>query len=153
MGDDELFREISGRLADELVAVVPAWVERRVAELHDAWAGTTPAGVRDAAAAAGTRAAEQIRVDLDALFALDLDEQRTNPLHLVRRLVVHPTEVLADAGVGEVVRDGDAERMFPDDVYDLTPGAFTDLAPDLHELGLAWGAAKAKAHLARRRSS
>jgi hypothetical protein len=67
--------------------------------------------------------------------------------------VVFPTVVLADAGVGEVVRDADAERLFPEDVYDLTPGGFVDIDPALHEIGLAWGAAKAKAHLARRRCS
>ena len=153
MNDDELFAEMSDRLAAELVAAVPGWVERRVVELHDAWAGATPSEIRASAADAGAAAASQLADELAGLFAADVDEQRSNPLHHVRRLVRYPTEVLADAGVGEVVRDTDAERLFPDDVYDLTPGGFADIDPDLHELGLAWGAAKAKAHLARRRTS
>ncbi|MEO1061005.1 MAG: hypothetical protein AAFZ07_06280 [Actinomycetota bacterium] len=152
MGDDALFAELSARLTDELVAAIPAWVERRVCELHDAWAGSTPPEVRAAAVAAGAAAATQLRGELDELFALDLDEQRSNPLHHVRGLVAFPSAVLAEAGVGEVVRDADAERLFPDDVYDLTPGGFVDIAPELHELGLAWGASKAKAHLSRRRT-
>ena len=153
MSDDELFAQISERLAAELVAAVPGWVERRVVEIHDAWAGTTPPDVRAQAVAAGADAAAQLAVELDDLFSVDLDEQRSNPLHHVRRLVPFPSAVLEAAGVGEVVRDADAERLFPDDVYDLTPGGFVDVEPDLHELGLAWGAAKAKAHLGRRRTS
>jgi hypothetical protein len=42
-----------------------------------------------------------------------------------------------------VQRDADAERLFPDDPYDLTPGSFADIDPELHDPGLLWGAAKA----------
>ncbi len=153
MSDDELFAQISERLAAELVGAVPGWVRRRVVELHDAWAGSTPPEVREAAEVAGADAAAQLADELEELFSVDLDRQRSNPLHHVRRLVVFPSAVLAGAGVGEVVRDADAERLFPDDVYDLTPGGFVDIDPELHDLGLAWGAAKAKVHLSRRRSS
>jgi hypothetical protein len=66
-----------------------------------------------------------------------------NPLAIVREAVAHPTAVLARAGVPPVVRDEHAEQLFPDDAYDLTPGAFADLDPALHEPGLVWGAAKA----------
>jgi hypothetical protein len=86
-----------------------------------------------------------------ALLETDVDEQRTGPLAIVREAVVHPTGVLARAGVPPVVRDEHAERLFPDDAYDLTPGAFADLDPALHEPGLVWGAAKAHVVLARRR--
>jgi len=65
--------------------------------------------------------------------------------------VVHPTAVLAAAGVPTVRRDRVAERLLPDDVYDLAPAAFADVAPELHEPGLVWGAAKAHVVLARRR--
>ena len=71
---------------------------------------------------------------------------------MVRRAVVYPTAVLRGAGVPPVVRDADAEARFPDDDYDLTPAAFADLDPSLHEPGLVWGAAKAHVHLARRRA-
>jgi hypothetical protein len=154
VADDERFREASRLLADGVVAAVPAWVERRVVELHDTWAGSTPTAVADRARAAGEAAAASLRERLDALFALDVDGQRSNPLHLVREEVVGgATAVLDGAGVPEVVRDADAERIFPADVYDLTPGSFAELDPDLHEIGLVWGATKAKAHLARRSRS
>ena len=39
-----------------------------------------------------------------------------------------------------------AEESFPDDDYDLAPASLADVDPDLVELGVAWGAAKAMAH-------
>jgi hypothetical protein len=78
-------------------------------------------------------------------------DQRTNPLEIVRRSVVHPTRVLAAAGVAPVDRDEHARRIFPEDPYDLVPGAFGDLDPAVQEPGLLWGAAKAHVILRRRR--
>jgi hypothetical protein len=59
--------------------------------------------------------------------------------------------VLAGAGVPDVVRDEQARRLFPDDRYDLVPGAFGDLDEAVHEPGIRWGAAKAHVLLRRRR--
>ncbi len=61
------------------------------------------------------------------------------------------TAALADAEVPALRRDPFAQRQDPDDHYDLTPGSFADIDPGLAEPGLAWGAAKAHVHLARRR--
>jgi hypothetical protein len=59
--------------------------------------------------------------------------------------------VLRAAGVPPIVRDEFDERAFPDDVYGLIPAAFADIDASLYEPGLVWGAAKAHAHLVRRR--
>jgi hypothetical protein len=59
--------------------------------------------------------------------------------------------VLVAAGVPPVHRDRHAERLFPDDLYDLGPAAFGDLGPEVHDRGLEWGAAKAHVVLRRRR--
>ncbi len=147
---DEVFAEASARLVDEVTDRLGAWVLDSVVRIHDAWAGHTPAAVRDDAAEAGRRAAEVVGGRLATLLAADVDEQRVNPLAVLRRATAFPTEVLARHGVAEVVRDRDAEARFPGDVYDLTPAAFADIAPELHEIGILWGAAKARAHLARR---
>ena len=83
-------------------------------------------------------------------WRLDIDEQRSTPLTLLRGAVRYPTEVLRRAGVeptGE--RDDVRVRLFPDDVYDLSPAAFADVDPRLTEPGLVWGAAKAYEHLRR----
>ena len=130
---------------------LPGWVERSVERTMLAAGRPPTAADRDAAAAAGRRARDEIAPRVAALLALDVDEQPTGPLALLRTAVVHPTAVLAAAGVPPVRRDGVAERMHPDDVYDLAPAAFAEVAPELHEPGLVWGAAKAHVVLARRR--
>lgn len=138
---------VATALADAVEAALPAWVERAVASRVPILAGT----VRAAAADAGRRAVADLGPELRTLLAADVDDQRANPLALLRRAVRYPTEVLRDAGVEPVGRDDFAERAFPDDVYDLTPATWADLDPDLHEPGLLWGAAKAHVVLTRRR--
>ena len=86
-----------------------------------------------------------------SLVETDLDDQRTNPLSLLRDATRFAHAVLADAGVPEVARDQFSTRSFPDDVYGLVPAAWEDVDPALHELGLTWGAAKAFVFKARRR--
>lgn len=139
--------ELAAALADGVVAALPGWVERAVASrldpLTDHW--------RAAAAEAGRRAADDVGARVRALLATDVDEQRTNPLAVLRSAVRYPTEVLRAAGVLPVPRDEFVERAFPDDVYDLTPATWADVDPALHDPGLLWGAAKAHVILARRR--
>jgi hypothetical protein len=145
-------------LAEGIDAALPRWVERSVARVHEAWvndgAGRAEDAdrVRDMARDAGVRARDEIGPQVRELLARDIDEQRGNPLALVRRAVRFPTAVLRDVGVPPVARDAQAEAHFPDDVYDLTPASFADLDPSLHEPGLLWGAAKAHVHLRRRRA-
>jgi hypothetical protein len=83
---------------------------------------------------------------------MDVDDQRTNPLTILRRAVSYPTAVLRDSGVPEVVRDDFRERAFPADVYDLSPATWGDVDESLQEPGLIWGAWKAKTVLERRRA-
>ena len=74
-----------------------------------------------------------------------------DPLALLRTAVKYPTEVLAAAGVAPVERSDFDRRAFPDDLYGLTPAAWADIDPILHEPGIIWGAAKAFTVLSRRR--
>lgn len=150
--DEAALARYGERLADGVEAALPGWVERSVERLARAWAGRLDPGVAEAARAAGADARAEVGPRVRALLALDLDEQRTNPLALLREAVRFPTVVLRQAGVPPVERDEVAERQLPDDPYDLTPTSFADLDPALHEPGLEWGAAKAHVHLARRRA-
>ncbi len=142
--------EHAAALAAAIEDVLPAWVERSVVAVMVA-AGVEPsAGVMADAAEGGRRAAIEVGAEVRALLGLDIDEQRSTPLTLLRGAVRYPTEVLARAGVeptGE--RDDVRVRLFPDDVYDLSPAAFADLDPRLTEPGLVWGASKAYEHLRR----
>ncbi len=150
--DAAALRRYAEALADAVDAHLGGWVERVVAERHRAGTGAPPlAPVAEAAPAAGRAATDEVGARVRALLARDVDDQPTGPLALLRGAVVHPTSVLRAAGVAPVARDAVAIRLHPDDVYDLTPAAFADIHPDLHEPGLVWGAAKAHVVLARRR--
>jgi hypothetical protein len=136
-------------LADRIDAVLPDWVERCVLDrLH----GPVPDHVVDAARVAGEQARLEVGAAVRRLLEADVDEQRGNPLDLLRRAVRYPTEVLRDAGAPAVDRDRFSLERFPDDDYDLTPATWSDIDPSLLELGIAWGAAKAWVHKQRHAS-
>lgn len=133
-------------LARAVEAALPGWVERSVERLLVAFTGEADLAIMAEAREAGARARVEVGGRVRALLETDIDEQRANPLAVLRPAVAYPTDVLRRTGVPPVVRDGFAEARFPDDVYDLTPASFADVDPSLHEPGLEWGAAKAWAH-------
>ncbi|MBV9952318.1 MAG: hypothetical protein JO291_10230 [Acidimicrobiia bacterium] len=143
--DEAALAEYASTLADGIEAAVGPWViasvERRAGALD----------LTREATAAAEEARRAVGAAVRELLGLDVDAQRTTPLALVRGAVRHPTGVLARAGVPPVVRDPVATEAFPDDPYDLTPGSLADLDPDLVEVGIVWGAAKAHVILRRRR--
>jgi hypothetical protein len=144
--------EYNQRLLDAVDAAVPRWVTRQVTLVITAWRGEVPAEVAVAAQRAGEQARIEVGQQLRRLLETDIDQQRTNPLSLLRQAVRYPTEVLRAAGVPPVVRPAFEEQAFPDDVYNLSPASWRDVDDSLHEPGLVWGAWKAKQHLARRRA-
>lgn len=139
-------------LAQGIDRTIGPWVVRSVTTRMDQWRGSVPDEVISLAETAGERARATVGAEVAELLALDIDQQRTAPLSLLRGAVVHPTGVLEAAGVPHVERDDVDAALFPDDVYALAPATFADIDPSLHELGMAWGAAKAFVHLARRRA-
>jgi hypothetical protein len=144
--------EYSRALLNRVEVVLPQWVEREVRRLMIAWQGDAPGDVMQQARFAGERAGVDIGDAMGRLLEQDIDAQRTNPMSILRQAVRYPTEVLKAAGVPEVRRPEFEERNFPDDVYNLTPAAWRDVDESLHEVGLVWGAWKAKQHLSRRRA-
>jgi hypothetical protein len=141
---EEALSEHGAALAEAIVAALPAWSARAVGGFRPDLADRGEAAGREAAAALGPK--------LRDLLAADVDEQRANPLAVARAAVAWPTAVLRDAGVPPVPRDDHQRAHFPDDDYALTPMAFADLDPSLHEPGILWGAIKARTHLLRHRS-
>jgi hypothetical protein len=150
---DEALRQYADALAEAIDDAIPRWVDRAVRLVLGAQGlavdADTTARLDQAAVAARDEGAPPIR----ELLATEIDQQRTNPLAMLRSLVRYPTEVLRAAGARPVARDEVDQRLFPGDVYGLTPASFADVDPSLHEPGLAWGAAKAYVHLSRRRRS
>ena len=143
--------EVAERLACAVQGVLPAWVERSVRQRLSDWGAEADPEVISEAVDAGHRASEEVGGEIRRLLAADVDQQWTNPLAILRGAVRFPGEVLRRAGVPPVVRDEFDERHFPDDDYDLVPRNFADIDPSLHDVGMAWGVAKAHTHLARRR--
>lgn len=144
--DEAKLAAYSAALADAMCAALPRWVERCVARFVPI-EGDVAAQVE----AAGQLVRAHVGAAVRDLLALDLDEQLTNPLAVVRAGVGIPTELLRSLDVVPIDRDEIDERMFPDDIYGLAPASFVDIDPTLHEPGLRWGAAKAYIFKQRRR--
>lgn len=151
--DEERLAAIAARLADEVDAVVPRWIERLVVERVAQWRGEVAPEVAVKAVGAGEAAGTEVAVRMRALLATDVDQQGAGPLQVLRAATRHAHAVLEELGVPPVVRDEFSRRSFPEDVHDLMPATWSDVDPALHEPGIAWGAAKAFVHKARRRSS
>lgn len=147
--DEAQFDELSRLLIEAVDRAIEPWVVAAVDSRIGDWASRQ---TKQQALEAARAARASIIGSLCSLLEADLDAQRGNPLAVLRRTVTYPTNVLREAGVPSVRRDEDAKRLHPDDHYDLTPGAFADFGPDVHEAGLRWGAAKAHLHLQRRRA-
>ncbi len=107
----------------------------------------------DRVAQAGVAAADDIGTRLWDLLKLDIDDQWTNPLAIIRTGTKYPTEILRSLDCPPVERDDYSKRANPDDIYGLTPASFADLGPGLQDLGISWGAAKAHIHLRRRKEA
>jgi hypothetical protein len=148
---EEALRRYAGALADAVEDAIPRWVERVVREALGAQGLALDQDLETRLGQAAVAAQEAGVPQVRALLATDIDQQRTTPLTLLRGLVPYPTEVLRAAGARPVARDELDERMFPDDVYGLTPASFADVDTALHEPGMTWGAAKAFVHRARHR--
>jgi len=135
-------------LADAIDDALPRWVERCVQlRLHHPTAEHL-----DAARRAGQAARDEVGAAVRRVLTLDIDEQRVNPLALLRDAVRYPTEVLRAAGAPAVDRDDFQRDRFPDDDYDLTPATWADIDPALAEPGITWSAAKAFTHKQRHSS-
>ncbi len=134
-------------LADAIEEVLPGWVERSVETVLARDGGEASPDVRVETVDAGRRAAAEVGAAVRRLLSADIDEQRSTPLTLLREAVRYPTEVLRRAAVAPAAKRDDVKaRLFPDDVYDLSPATFADVDPRLTEPGLIWGAAKAFEH-------
>ena len=142
---DPRFVDITNELADAVAEAIPGWFDAvAVSRL-----GRPCAPAEWAPTIAET--AERVAAEIRRLATVDIDEQRTTPLSSIRALSDVATPLVQAAGGQEVARDPNAVALHPDDLYDLTPGGFSDLGERVQHAGLTWGAAKAHLHLQRRR--
>ncbi len=136
------------QLVDAAKAAVPRWIEQQISQrLPDPIDKQTSQQIQQLAAEASTH----IVAELEILVFTDIDQQRTTPLSILRQLVSTVTEVLDKHDTQRPRRDSQKAALYPDDIYDVTPANFAAFGADMHEAGIAWGAAKAYEHLHRRR--
>ena len=130
---------------------VEAWLVRTVLETAQRRLGRVPPQLDTDARDMAARATPVVLGELHDLLHRDVDDQRTNPLSILRSAVRFPTGVLHAAGIPPVERDEFERRAFPADVYGLAPATWRDVDETLHEPGIVWGAWKAATVLRRRR--
>lgn len=139
-------------LVEVLHRAVPDWLERCVIETAERCAGPCSEVLRRTARVMAVEAGAEIVAQVEELVRADVDAQRGTPLTILRSAVRYPTAILVAAEVPPPARDPFAEQHFPDDRYGLSPASWSDVHPELHEVGLMWGAWKAALVLQRRRS-
>ena len=143
--------EYPQQLADAVDAVLADWLVRCVVQTARRAYGTCSPELTASAIAMSEAAHAVVMGQLVTLLEADVDQQRSNPLTVLRNAVEHPTRVLVAAEIPPVKRDDFAARAFPYDVYDLSPATWADIHESLLEPGVIWGAWKAKTVLDRRR--
>lgn len=137
-------------LLDAARRVTPRWLER-VTLAAAARGGVILTPNDDELSTVVAVAAAQLVTDLAALLAIDVDEQRTNPLSLFRQATAGPTAFLLARGARPPAPERFVQEHFPHDVFHIGPAAWTDIDAELHEPGITWGAWKAMTVLRRRR--
>lgn len=95
-------------------------------------------------------AATEAVSNIETLVRSDVDTALSGPLEQIRRAMTELAPVLDAHGFERPPRDPVDSEMRPDDVHGLGPMAFMDLGDEVHEAGIAWGAAKAYLHRQRR---
>ncbi|MEM9466294.1 MAG: hypothetical protein AAGA90_13040 [Actinomycetota bacterium] len=146
--DEARLAAFAATLGDQIDAALEGWVQRSLT-VAAAVGGVqvVPDDVPDVVAKTRLVVMPELRRVLEA----DVDAGAGSPLAALRAGVGPMTERLGAWGAARPPRDEFLDRQFPGDPYQLGPAAFSDIAPELHEPGLVWGAARAHVHLRRRR--
>ncbi len=142
-GDSRVSEPYSAALFDAVMRATPDWVRGRLQHIAP--------GVALDEAAIILRIQTAIRNELSELLKSDVDDQRENPLHVIRRCAETVNADLETANVPYAQRDEFEIRAMPNDVYAFGPLTWRDLSEDVHDAGITWGAWKAATVLSRRR--
>ena len=135
-----------------VIHAVPSWVARRMLEIASHGGVSAGADFMDAIESVSRETVQQLSGDLLALLATDVDQQRFNPLQVIREANVFANESLAMLGVPVPRRDEFDAQVMPHDHYAVGPLTWKDLSEDVHDAGITWGAWKAATVLTRRRA-
>ena len=131
---------------------VPGWLADRISSITRFGVGAVPNDMASEMPVVVGRVEHEIERALLQLLVTDVDEQRQNPLHVLRTCVAPATELMKRHSVPMPTRDEFETKAMPDDVYAIGPLTWKDLGEEVHEAGINWGAWKAAAVLTRRRA-
>lgn len=96
------------------------------------------------------QASAQATTNIKTLVQADIDDARSGPLEQMRNALTALGPILDSHGFERPQRDPVDTEMRPTDIHSLGPMSFLDLGTEVHEAGIAWGAAKAYLHRQRR---
>jgi hypothetical protein len=99
-----------------------------------------------------TKVQSRVQAELHQLLITDVDQQRMNPLHVLRDCMLPATEALQRLQIPMPRRDEYEKSAMPNDLYALGPVTWRDLSEEVHDAGINWGAFKAAVVLSRRRA-
>lgn len=139
-------------LYDAVVRSVPMWVSRRMIEIASKGGVSAGADFMSSVEAVVQETTTQIQGDLLSLLSTDVDQQRFNPLQVIREANVFANRALDATGVPVPHRDEFDSQVMPHDTYAFGPLTWRDLSDDVHDAGISWGAWKAATVLTRRRA-
>jgi hypothetical protein len=143
------------QLLAALDAAVEPWLERSLvmtaARQSHCAAEQLPPDLREEITVEAQRQAAQALRQIQVLLATDVDQQRHNPLAVLRSAAIAAGAVLERYAISPVVRDDFEVTAFPADHYRLVPASWVDVDPSLQDPGITWGAWKAAQILHRRR--
>jgi len=126
-----------------------SWLER-VASIRVEQGGlAVDESIRQRISERAGEVSESLGPKVRRILTADVDLAIGSPLALLRDGMQPLNLLLAELGVEAPYRDHVTAEMFPDDTYDLGPGSFADIHPDLQEAAITWGAARAHVHLHR----
>lgn len=144
-------RDYSAELIAAVLRSLPDWVDRTV---RSRLGGSPGIDEQTLAAEIATTAAamvEEVRASLGDLLSRDPEEQRANPLQVLRARAGLVTGCLGRLGARPVPRDEFDRSTLPDDVFGVGPLTWRDLGEEVHEAGITWGAWKAAVVMSRHR--
>lgn len=139
-------------LYNAVVAAIPSWVSRRMLEISSHGGVSAGADFMASVEEVVEETAQQISGDLLALLSTDVDQQRFNPLQVIREANVFANRALDAAGVPVPHRDEFDAQVMPHDTYAFGPLTWRDLSDEVHDAGISWGAWKAATVITRRRA-
>lgn len=148
----QVLEEYPQDLYSAVIAAVPQWISRRIKEIMKDVVTQDGVQLQGEIDEVATQVLGTIEIALRELLLLDVDQQRQNPMHVIRSSINSATELLSRYEIPLPHRDEFETKAMPNDIYAIGPLTWKDLSEDVHDTGISWGAWKAAVVVSRRRS-